>query len=194
MGTRREPSSVVIAQLGLRTTERRAAKMSTSARQTTAAVTARVNASTRWDPLFVAIAQMGMSTTERRAAKTSTSARKTTAPATANAHAPTRRDPSSVKIAKLGTVPKERRAADTITRARKTIRRTRARVTTAAATLNAHAPTTGEPRNVTVAQLAMSTTERRAANLFAELPTRYATNPIPRSGWGSPMPTPTKSA
>merc|ERR1711934_1263147 len=69
----------------------------------------------------------------------------------------------------------ERRAADTITRARKTMRRTRARVTTAAATLNAHAPTTGEPRNVTIAQLAMSTTERRAAKLFAELPTRYAT-------------------
>merc|ERR1711934_1032090 len=105
--------------------------------------------------------------------------------ATSDANAPTCLQPTSVKIAKLATVTKERRAADTITRARKTIRRTRARVTTAAATLNAHAPTTGEPRNVTVVQLAMSTTERRAAKLFAELPTRYATNPIPRSGWAA---------
>jgi len=135
-----------------------------------------------------------MSTTELRAAKTSTSAGQTAAAATSNANAPTCLQPTSVKIAKLATATKGRRAANATTRARKTILRTRVRITTAAATLNAHASTTGEKLNVTIAQLAMSTTERKAANLFAELSTRYATNQIPRSGCGSPIPTPSKSA
>ena len=42
---------------------------------------------------------------------------------------------------------------------------TRARPTTAAATANAHATTTRDPRHVATAQLAFPTTERRAANV-----------------------------
>ena len=42
---------------------------------------------------------------------------------------------------------------------------TRARSTTAAATKNAHAPTTGDPRNAAIALLVMPTTELRAAQV-----------------------------
>merc|ERR1711934_695278 len=66
--TRRDPPSVAIAQLGMSTTERRAAKTSTSARKTTAAATANAHAPTRRDPPSVKIVHLGMSTTERRAA------------------------------------------------------------------------------------------------------------------------------
>jgi len=79
------------------TTERRAAKTSTSACQTTAAATAYANASTRMDPASVTIAQLHTATRERRAADAGTRALQTvaktraniiTAAATSNANAP----------------------------------------------------------------------------------------------------------
>jgi len=121
--------------------------------------------------------------TERRAAKTSTSARITTAAATTNANAPTRMDPSSARIAQLATATRDGWTADARTRALKTMASTRARSTTAAATKNAYACRTRSiRRNVALAQLAMTSTGRRVANLTKELSTGFATMTKARSG------------